>query len=163
MHGRGRRAACYVRTNKVMETLPRAILVVESDPIDRASTVALIESLGHEVIVATNFDEAKRALTLRRPDLLVTGLRLGSQNGLHLVIRSRWLHPDLPAIVTTRHPDPVLRQETDALHATYLERPIEEQPFATMINTLLAAPAAGSGIRAPLDRVSTSAASVPRG
>lgn len=129
-----------------MHNEPRVVLVVESEPDDLLSTVALIESMGHEVVVATTFDGGRQELGLRRPDLLVTGLRLGLRNGLELVIRSAWMHPDLPAIVTARHPDPVLRLETERLNAVYLERPLDPARFLTTVSTLLESSGTRNGI-----------------
>ena len=76
---------------------PRMVLVVYADPEDRERTVVLLEAAGYQVAAASNFEEAKQFLATETPDVLITDLRLGSYNGLHLVLRSRTDHPDMAA------------------------------------------------------------------
>src|SRR4051812_33871418 len=101
----------------------RCVLVVDSDPSDLSSTVALLETAGYRVAAAAAFHEAKQLLARESPDLLITGLRLGSYNGLHLVLRSRSDHPDMAAIVVARAADPVLEAEARRQQASFLLRP----------------------------------------
>src|SRR5215216_2050073 len=86
----------------------RSVLVVDSDASDLTSTVSLLESAGYRVATAAAFDEAKRLLDSEAPDLLITCLRLGPYNGLHLILRSRSGHPAMAAIVTNGYHDAVL-------------------------------------------------------
>lgn len=115
----------------------RTVLVVESDPQALAAAVTLVESAGHHVVSATTFEDATRLLAAAPPDLLVTELRLGLYNGLHLLLRSRSKHPDMPAIVMTRYPDPVLQAETERLNAVYFESPVDTTRFLAALSTLL--------------------------
>ena len=105
----------------------RCVLVVDSDPSDLSTTVSLLQAAGYRVATATAFDEAKKLLASESPDVLVTGLRLGPYNGLHLVLRSRTDHPGMAAIVTSRHPDPVLEAEAQRQHAGFLLQPVTER------------------------------------
>lgn len=115
----------------------RSILVVESDLSELASTVSLLESAGYCVAAAAEFDEAKQLLATRPPDLLITGVRLGSYNGLHLVLRSRAEHPEMHAIVTSRYRDAVLEAEAQRQHADFLVRPLADAAFLDVVNRSL--------------------------
>ena len=132
-----------------MENEGKKVLVVDSDAADLASTTALVETAGHQVVAATSFEEATRAARTLRPDLIVTQLRLGPYNGLHLVLRGRRLDPSLPAIIIARHPDPVLQLEAERLNAVYLQQPVAPETFLTALGRLLPplppVPAAGTG------------------
>jgi len=120
----------------------RSVLVVESDSSELASTVLLLESAGYRVASAAAFDEAKQLLASETPDLLITGLRLGLYNGLHLILRSRTDHPAMAAIVTSRYRDAVLEAEAQRQHADFIVRPMTDSAFLETVNRSLAATAA---------------------
>jgi DNA-binding NtrC family response regulator len=111
------------------------VLVVYADTKDRQSTVLLLEAAGYRVASASNFEEAKQLLASEAPDLLITDLRLGSYNGLHLVLRSRTDHPDMAALVTSHFPDPVLEAEAQREQARFLLRPIADDELLDAIST----------------------------
>ena len=115
----------------------RTVLVVDSDTEDRLSTVMLLEGAGYQVQSAGNFEEAKTLLAARSPDILITDLRLGPYNGLHLVLRSRIDHPEMAALVTTRVADPVLEAEAHRQQAQFLLRPITDSQLLAAISATL--------------------------
>jgi DNA-binding NtrC family response regulator len=115
----------------------RSVLVVDSDPADLSDTARLLEGAGYRVATAGAFDEAKLLLASESPDLLITGLRLGPYNGLHLVLRSRTDHPEMVAIVVSRFADPVLEAEAQRHNARYLLRPLADGEFLQAITTSL--------------------------
>jgi len=119
----------------------RCVLVVDSDPSDLSSTVSLLEGAGYRVATASAFDEAKQLLATESPDLLITGLRLGPYNGLHLILRSRADHPEMAAIVMTHFSDPVLEAEAQRQQAGFLLRPVGDREFLDAITRSLAATA----------------------
>jgi DNA-binding NtrC family response regulator len=115
----------------------RYVLVVDADPSDRANTVWLLQSAGYRVGAATAFDEAKQLIASEAPDLLVTSLRLGPYNGLHLVLRSRSDHPAMAAIVTSRYADSVLEAEAERQHARFIVRPFADSAFLDAVGQSL--------------------------
>jgi len=117
----------------------RSVLVVYEDPADRHKTVLLLQGAGYSVAAAANFEEAKQFLASQAPDVLITDLRLGSYNGLHLVLRSRADHPDMAAFVTSHSPDPVLEAEAQREQARFLLRPIPDKELLDAITLSLAA------------------------
>ena len=102
----------------------RLAVVVDGNTPDRVNTVLLLEAAGYQVRSARSFDEAKTLLAAERPHLLVTDLRLGQYNGIHLVLRSRSDYPGIVAVVTSRIADPVLEAEVHRQNAHFLLRPL---------------------------------------
>ena len=117
----------------------RSVLVVDADSADLASTATLLESAGYRVVSAAAFDEAKRLLAAEVPDLLITGVRLGPYNGLHLILRSRTDHPEMAAIVTSRYRDAVLEEEARRQNAGFVVRPVADDEFLAEVNRSLGA------------------------
>jgi DNA-binding NtrC family response regulator len=105
-------------------TSPRSVVVVDGNGPDRTNTVTLLEAAGYRVRSARNFDEAKTLLAAERPDILITELRLGQYNGLHLVLRTRTEYPDMAALVTSRVADPVLEAEATRHRARFILSPL---------------------------------------
>jgi DNA-binding response OmpR family regulator len=112
------------------------ILVVEDDQAALAGCVELLAAAGYAVAGAATFDEARRALR-PAPDLLITDVRLGAYNGLHLIARARAHRRHIPAIVLTAFPDDVIRAEARQMGAIYLEKPVDsERLLATVARAL---------------------------
>ena len=106
---------------------PHSVVVVDGNARDRTSTVTLLEAAGYRVRSARSFDEAKTLLAAECPDLLITDLRLGQYNGLHLVLRTRKIPiPEMAALVTSRVADPVLEAEALRQHAQFVLSPLTE-------------------------------------
>ena len=118
-------------------SMQRSVLVVDANPTDRSHTVMLLEGAGYKVASVPGFDEAKQFLAAEVPDLLITDLRLGSYNGLHLILRSRRDHPGMAALVVSRYPDPVLEAEALRQNARFLLKPLaDEQLLEAIIGVL---------------------------
>jgi two-component system response regulator GlrR len=103
--------------------MPVRVLLVDANR--DSDTERVLRSAGHLVTRAFGFEEAKRCLQFAPPDLLMTDVRLGAYNGLHLVMRAHLEHPDMPAIVLDADHDPVLEREANGAGATYLAKPFE--------------------------------------
>src|SRR5262249_57846840 len=79
-----------------------SVLAVDDDALVLASTVAMLEDLGHRAVAAPSAREALDMLrTMQKVDLVITDLVMPGITGLQLVsaIRSGW--PDLPIVVAT--------------------------------------------------------------
>lgn len=103
----------------------RSILVVNSDPVGLRGTVGVLQSAGYEVDGVASFSDARRKLDTAPPDLLMTGVRLGQYNGLHLIVRSRNHLPRMATILTHDDEDPVLLTEAATNEAAFLILPCE--------------------------------------
>jgi len=109
----------------------RNVLLVAPSPHLAVTLVAWLRDAGYEVILVTSFASAK-ALE-HGPSLLISEVRLGDYNGLHLAIRAR-AH-DIPAIVVG-HSDRVLQRDAEQVGATYLTYELDRSQFLRAIELL---------------------------
>jgi len=82
-----------------------------------------LQRAGYDVVEAASFDEAKRAL-VNRPTLLITNLRLGAFNGLHLLHLGRLAEPQLQAIILACVSESTFKDEADALGVLLMIEPV---------------------------------------
>ena len=110
----------------------RSVLIVENHVATRELLSALLTDAGYEVLTATDGRAALVILAQRRPDAVLTDLRMPLLDGLGLLgaIRSDLLLRDLPVVAVTAHPDDVSEQfdafvskpfDTEALLASLAE------------------------------------------
>ena len=113
-------------------------LVVHEQFTDALPVVSLLINWGFHVTVADTFQRGKACLLERPPRILVTDVQLGTYNGLGLVLRGRTEQPALAAVVMSRTDDPVLRQDAEAMDATFIVKPLPEHELrAAVVRTLL--------------------------
>ena len=136
-----------------LSTVMPTALVVQPSVEDAFSCMTVLSNLRFDVTVAGTFAQARTAVAARMPTLLVTDIRLGQYNGLHLVLRARSGEHPLAAIVTSRMPDSVLQQEAERLGATFvlMPTPIAELS-AAVVRTVFRASTSAAAIRAPFER-----------
>lgn len=96
--------------------MPNTILVVDTQSAAVARLVNALTSAGLAAIGAQSFADALEMLGVVNTDLLITSVRLGPYNGLHLFLRARALHPNATAIIIGPS-DPTLAREARALGA----------------------------------------------
>ena len=91
-------------------------IVVVSEPALGNDLLTWLSADTYRVTTVTTFAAAKAQLR-NQPNLVITQLKLGEHNGLHLALRARW--QGIPTVVIGE-PDAVL--ERDAVHfgATYV-------------------------------------------
>ena len=127
-------------------------LVVEPSVADAVWIALALSQLGFRVMVSETIQDASSRLATR-PALLVTELRLGEYNGLHLVLRGKSTHSPLAAIVTSRIVDPALYKEAEQLGATYVLKTIGAQEFrAAVLRTVFRTEGDDTVIRPPYER-----------
>lgn len=101
------------------------VLLVDPDPETCSRLVGLLQQAGFQCRSAAAFEDARRMLTVEWPDLLITQVRLGAFNGLHLVIVGRARRPAMAAIVIGTK-DPMLEKEAQRQGATYFDHPVTD-------------------------------------
>ncbi len=110
------------------------ILIVDDHRVTRLGLAELLEQAGYSVVTTGTFPEARRILRDEPPDLLIADVRLGSFNGLQLVISG----PNrIPAIVITGYADAVLEAEARRGGADYLVKPFEAEALLVLIRQKL--------------------------
>ncbi len=112
------------------------VLVVDSTE-DLAMTARTLRDARYEVVEADSFEQARSLLSSLHPDLLITDIRLGAHNGLHLVWLRHLDQPERPAIVTNAYADAVLETEARKLGCAYLLKPIEPQILLRVVGSFL--------------------------
>jgi len=111
------------------------ILLVDPCAATTAAVEHAIVGAGYRAAAVTTFDQALRQVALDRPDVLISGIRLAAFNGLHLLIRMRAEHGDLPVIVTGHMSD----FTTDAARygARFVQTPIDSDVLLQHVGELL--------------------------
>ncbi|MCA2977041.1 MAG: sigma-54-dependent Fis family transcriptional regulator [Myxococcaceae bacterium] len=77
------------------------LLIVDDEPSIREYLEVLFSKHGHQVRTAANLREAKEALEVRTPDLVVTDFRLGRESGLDVLRAARAMQSPPEVIVVT--------------------------------------------------------------
>jgi CheY-like chemotaxis protein len=114
-----------------MGTRYRVLLVGSSGIVQALAPI--LTAAGYELSAVADFARA-RTLLDTHPDLLITELKLGMYNGLHLAIRARTAHT--PTIVIGEA-DPVLEAEAERQEAKYLTPPVDARRLAALVNELI--------------------------
>jgi CheY-like chemotaxis protein len=120
--------------------MEQEILVVNTDSAVLTGHVMALKRAGYAIGACTSFSEARRFLNERpSPDLLLTDVKLGPYNGLHLVAIARVEHPRTLAVVIGSA-DQVLEGEARGLAARYVEGPISGDDLVTVVVDTLMVP-----------------------
>jgi len=109
-----------------MPTAMTQILVV-APRAESAVPLGTLWGSGYDLLFADSFDAAINTLERSEPDLLVSEVRLGPYNALHLVIRSQRTHPRMRSILLDRTLDPVIEADAIREGAVYLVQPTAEE------------------------------------
>jgi DNA-binding NtrC family response regulator len=76
----------------------------------------------------------KKQLADAPPDVLLTDVRLGAFNGLHLVILAKAQAPRTVAIAMSAFDDPVLRRDAGLCGAGYLAKPFSHTQVMALLD-----------------------------
>ena len=68
------------------------------------------------------FEDGRRYLQIECPDVIVTELRLGAFNGLHLVLLAKQKAPTIAAVVYSGRADSGIGRDASSEGATYLDK-----------------------------------------
>lgn len=114
------------------------ILVVDDDQ-DILKLISMrLNAAGYDTIAASNGEQAMAAISLKRPDLIVSDLRMPAMDGMALLNAVHQLHPTLPMIILTAH-----GSIPDAVHATqhgaysFLTKPFDSQELMQLVASAL--------------------------
>lgn len=131
-------------------------LVVEPNDAERVFIASTLTSARFSVTATNNFRDARALLVPHPPFVLVTEIRLGAYNGLHLALRGRSTRPHMTVVVTSAFTDPVLQREAERLGATFVPKPMTaSELLAAVYRTALCQPNPNGTvepIRTPFER-----------
>ncbi|MBA3014890.1 MAG: sigma 54-interacting transcriptional regulator [Proteobacteria bacterium] len=84
--------------------MPQSVILLVDDDTDLLSLLSMrLVAEGYQVHQATSAEEALARLSVVRPDLVVTDLRMSGMDGLNLFDSIRAGNPFLPVIIMTAH------------------------------------------------------------
>jgi CheY-like chemotaxis protein len=116
------------------ETRTLRVLVVDDDPIVRASTVAMIEDLGHRALEAASAADALEVLRAApQVDAVITDYAMPGVTGTALAAKLGQIRPGLPVIIATGYADMVPQAST----LPRLDKPYRQKELAALLETLL--------------------------
>ncbi|MBC7444794.1 MAG: sigma 54-interacting transcriptional regulator [Polaromonas sp.] len=119
---------------------PATDLLVVDDDADMLRLLTMrLTAAGYRVTAVTSAEAALTELQLRRPQLVLSDVRLPGKDGLALFDDIRLLHPSLPVILLTAHgtiPDAVEATERGVF--TYLTKPFDGKGLLDKIAEALA-------------------------
>ncbi|MEE9331883.1 MAG: sigma 54-interacting transcriptional regulator [Methylophilaceae bacterium] len=114
------------------------ILVVDDDQ-DILKLISMrLDAAGYSTIAASDGEQAMSVIALKRPDLIVSDLRMPAMDGMALLDAVHKRHPTLPMIILTAH-----GSIPDAVHATqhgaysFLTKPFESQELLQLVASAL--------------------------
>ena len=118
-------------------TAPVHVLVVAPTPAIAETVTSRLVDLRVNVTLVTSFNAARQGLRESPPDLVISEVRLGEFNGLHLALRAR--SQGVRAIVLGDN-DQVTRREAAALGADYLSDDADTAEFNAAVQSVALAP-----------------------
>lgn len=120
---------------------PLRILLVDDQQLLRRGLMMLLSTVdGLEVTdQAADGAEALAVIARRRPDVVLSDIRMPGMDGLELVERCRTEHPDLPVLLLTTFDDePVVRGALAAGAAGFLLKDTSTEALADAIRSVVA-------------------------
>jgi DNA-binding NtrC family response regulator len=114
------------------------VLVVDAQERQRGKTAFLLRSAGFRVDVAGTFEQAKKKMEACAPTCLVTGVKLGMYNGLHLIARARGQDSKLAAVLTYDVADPVLESDARIHQSEFLVMPCQADELIQAVRQAIA-------------------------
>lgn len=115
-----------------------SILVVDDDQ-DILKLISMrLNAAGYATSAATNGEQALTQISLKRPDLIVSDLRMPAMDGMDLLDAVHKIHPTLPMIILTAHgsiPDAVRATQHGAY--SFLTKPFDSQELLKLVASAL--------------------------
>jgi DNA-binding response OmpR family regulator len=124
------------RASTLKAVMSYRILLVDANSSSPPAAEQALDTAGYRVAAVSTFEQATSQLALDCPDLLITSIRLKAFNGLHLLLRARADHADLPVIVTG-HPNDITSDIT-RYGATFLPEPVDPELLLRTVSELMA-------------------------
>ncbi|MEO0974681.1 MAG: sigma 54-interacting transcriptional regulator [Pseudomonadota bacterium] len=116
----------------------KSVLLVDDDPgLLRLLSIRL-EQYGFSVEAVNNASAGLQSVKTRRPDAVITDLRMDGMDGINLLEALQREHPGLPVILITAHgtiPDAVRATQSGAL--AFLTKPVERTELLEALDKAL--------------------------
>ena len=115
------------------------ILLVGDDDEARALYSFMLSSLGHRVNAVSDGLEALAELQMRRPDLIITDIKMPNISGIQLIqiVKANPELTRLPIIAMTSFGCELLRLARENGASEAVDKPYEEEILSTVINKVI--------------------------
>lgn len=117
------------------------ILLVEDDDLVRDMLTQVLERASHQVICATNGEEATEILRKDQPDIMVTDIIMPKKSGITLISEVKNRHPNLEIIAISGggrlDPTGYLDLSENLGASVSFEKPIDNNALLMAIDLLL--------------------------
>ncbi len=137
-------------------TTTASLLLVDDDRHLARSMAEWLEEIGYEVSCAGSISEAKACLKKLTPDLMLTDLRLGSDDGMDLIRFCAQKYPDVTSLVITGYATPETAVEAVRIGAfDVLTKPLIDEELRLALQRALSRreiEAENQRLRAQLDQ-----------
>ena len=114
-----------------------SILIVDDEEADRRYLEAILGRAGHQIVLATDGEEALELFAQRRADIVVTDLQMPRVHGFELItsLREADQPPPIIAVSGTGHHQLAI---ADALGAKFtMSKPVDPEALLTAVEQLL--------------------------
>jgi len=111
---------------------------VDDDPSAQHDTVRLLHQRDYEVACAWSLDDAYAALAGQPFDLVIAGSRVGSMNGLQLIVSCRSRRPEIAGVVVAAQREHVSEMDAWRYGITPVVRPLNAEQFLMVVAEKLA-------------------------
>lgn len=122
------------------------VVIVAQNPALATALLSWLGSAGYELAIVTTFAAAK-ALLETDPALVISEVKLGEYNGLHLALKAR--ASGIPAIIIGPQ-DPVLKRDASELGAVYLTSVLRRRQLLELVAERIGADTAPTSPSVPL-------------
>jgi len=114
--------------------MPKVALVVDDSMLIRYSICRFLEERGFVVEVATNGSEAMEIVSRRRPDFIVTDMKMPKMSGSELItaLKNRAETAKVPIVIITSKTNVECEPEKRADFAIYKDIDIDQQLEAVL-------------------------------
>lgn len=129
---------------------PACILVVDDQAANIQTVGTLLNTMGYDVMSATNADQALQRLSARQPDLILLDMMMPGVSGLDLCrrLKSKPLWEEIPVIFLSAAGEvPVITAALDAGAVDYVTKPFHRAELLSRIRTHLELKAARDELR----------------
>lgn len=114
------------------------ILVVDDDPAGQHDTIKLLQQRDYSVACAWTLADAYARLTEQPFDLVISGNRVGSMNGLQFIVSCRTRRPEAAGIIVAAQREHVSEMDTWRHGITPVFRPLDNDYFLMVVAEKLA-------------------------
>jgi len=119
-----------------MDSTARKILVVDDEEIVRLSCLRTLMPHGCEVETANDGYEALAILRDRSFDIIITDFKMPDMDGIEFIDMLRQTAPSARLLLVTGYATDEVREQAEAMGASYLAKPFSPQELCDAIEGL---------------------------